>query len=164
MKRWIAVVVFLSAAPCFALDGRTEPSFDAKPVYDSLGNVARDFSTSLSTREWVLISSAAVGATGIYTDTQPLNIESWLFREVVNRSTCSALTLLAHEHRYQTFISSFGVKLSSDSTGLGAGSAYILRDQAAYWGRWSPDSGNGSCAAGAGANTKESYYQENRRR
>ena len=55
MKRWIAVVVFLSAAPCFALDGRTEPSFDAKPVYYSLGNVARDLSTYLSTRVLVMI-------------------------------------------------------------------------------------------------------------
>lgn len=166
MKRLIALSFLLLAwnFPALADEERTEPSFDSKPIYDSLGNVGRDFGTDLSTRNWVLVSSAAVNATGISGSTQPLNIEAWRFREIINTSTCAAMTLLAGGHPYSNFISSFGVTLSSDTAGLGAGDSYVIPDQGEYWARWSPASGNGSCAAGAGASTKETYYLESKRR
>ena len=155
----IICFIFAAASPLFATD--PQPSYDSKPIYGSYGNVGREINVRQSTTVPVLISSAALGATGVITDTQALTINAWMFREIVNTSTCSALALYSGGHRYATYTSSFGVVLASGSLNSGLGDAYVVPHQDSIWALWSP---NATCTNGAGAGGIETFYEDNKRR
>lgn len=135
------------------------------PTYEFYGNTPRDRNVDLSTTNVVLLSSRAADATVEINTTTTLGIATWRFREIVNVSTCAALALYSRNTPpYNVFSTSYSVILSSDPGGLGAGDAYAVPHQDQVWGVWTSASGNGSCAAGAGAVVTEVYQHSKRKR
>lgn len=132
-------------------------------VFQPYGNTVRQFSVALTTRNATLISSAPADATLISDTNTTLGVTAWRFRQIINVSTCASVALYS-TNQYNVFSTTYGIILSSDSSGMGAGDVYEVPGQDQVWGIWTNATGNGSCAAGQGAVAIESYYSPNRRR
>ena len=169
MKQWFRVIVLvLLSTQVFAGEnsgGGGDSQFTVAPVFDSLGNTARLLNVRQSLNTAVLISSSARNATAYQfsSDTQPLNIDTYRWREIMNLSTCSALSLQFGDRPvYAVGPSSFGVIIDSNTTAsANHGGTYVVRHQEAVWGSWF---GPATCSNGAGAGGSESYYSESRRK
>jgi hypothetical protein len=132
-----------------------ERNVTADPTFFDGGNVWRPIAIKISTANVVLISSAAINAVSYDTPTANLGIFVWRLREIVNISTCCALTLYP-TNNYNVYSNTFSVTLSSDNTGLGAGDSWATTTQDAIYGIWSPSITLGGDGQGAGG--YEQYY------
>lgn len=120
----------------------TESQLTAMPVFEDGGNDWRPIAVSQSTQTLVLISSAA--------DVAGLGIGAWRSREIVNISTCANMALYP-DNTYTAYSSSFGVVLSSSTSGDGLGDSIVVVHQGPIWAIWSQGGepcGNGGQGAG----------------
>ena len=153
--------LFLSGLFLFCLSGPvfsgTEGKITADPSYDDGGNDWRPIGVKHSTTAPVIISTDAVGSFQINGYPQTL---VWRTREIVNASTCAALTLYYDSGTYNTSSSSFSITLSSDPAGLGQGDSYQVPHQAPVWGLWSGGCGEG----GWGASGAVTFWSDKKNR
>lgn len=167
MKNWL---IFFGLGLCL-LPSRsyaeygTDGQISITPVVETFGNTVRTRNIALSTSNAVLVSSAAENAVYDTDPTETIGIGAWRYREITNVSTCAAAAVnYTNSPPYNVYSTSYSVITSSDSTGLGAGDSYVPPHQDAVWMIWTPGSGNGSCAAGAGAVVTEVYNHPSKKR
>ena len=166
IKILAAALLFLAAGEIRAASG-PERNVTADPVFSDHGNTWREIAVGISSHV-VLISSSPEAAVQRSTPTVAgsLGITAWRFREVVNRSTCSAMAVYS-TGGYDQFSTTFGVVLASvTATGKSDGSL-MSQHQDAVWavGEYTRGwPGGGANGAGAGAGGSESYYLLNKKR
>ena len=136
--------LFLSGLFLFFFSGPvfpgTEGKITADPEYFDGGNRWEPISVKVATQAPVIISTDPVGSFELKGYPKTL---VWRYREIVNTSTCGALTLYPDSGTYTATSSSFSIVLSSDSTNLGAGDSYVVPHQGPIWGLWSGGCGEG---------------------
>lgn len=163
IKILAAILLFAAAAQVHAASG-PERNVTADPVFSDYGNTWREIRVEISTSHVVLISSAPENAVSRSSPTVPgnLGITTWRYREIVNLSTCSAMSVYSSPE-FDQFSSTIGVLLSSGAAwALGAGDSWTVPSQDEVWAIWSD---NRPCSnAGAGAGGVESYYLLNKKR
>lgn len=138
MKQFfLALLLLCVSSPLFA----TVVGKDyAQPTWEDAGNDWRPINVTCSTNT-ILISSTPAFAyysaqqlgSNISTST-PLGITEWRKRVIVNMSTNAALSLYQDGSTYTNYTSSFGVVLSSQTTGLGFGDSWEVPHQGQVWG------------------------------
>lgn len=131
-----------------AVDGKATTD----SVYEEYGNKRRLISVTQSTTSVVLISSAAT-ASG-------LGINSWREREIINFSSSAAMAIYYDNTTYTVYKSSFGVILSSATSGIGiktsgGANVHLTHYQGPIWAIWDTNGSNG----GAGAGGHEDYQK-----
>ena len=147
-------LLFLCRVP---LRAGSESQINAVPVFDDGGDAWWPISVRASTRTPVIISTDPVGSFDL-TGKPPGLV--WRHREIINVSTCSALTIYPDSGTWTAYSSSFSVTLASDTSGMGQGDSYVVPHQGAVWGIWSGGCGDG----GYGAGGAESWGTNKRRK
>ena len=137
--------VFLFLSFLFCATSLYAAGVVSEPVYESAGKDWRPIDVRQSTVSVVIVSSAAANSI--------LNIGQWKSRLIINMSTNAALSLFPNSTNFTAYTSSFGVVLSSDSSGLGQGDSWLITHQGAVYGIWT----NGIAEGGQGAGGYESY-------
>ena|SRR3990167_9359696 len=128
-----------------------EQGVTTQATYDDGGNDWRPINVRQSTTAVVLISTTPRGSL--------MDIQTWRNREIVNTSTCATLTLFPDNISYNSYASSYSIRLSSDSSGFGQGDIYRAPHQGAIYGIWGPG-GVGCGDNGYGAGGVETYFNE----
>lgn len=128
-----------------------EEGVTTKATFIDGGNDWRPINVRQSTTSVVLISTTPRGSL--------MDIQTWRNREIVNNSTCAALSLFPDNVSYNSYASSYSIRLSSDPTGFGYGDIYRVPHQGPVYGSWGP--GGDSCGNGGwGASGVETYFNE----
>src|SRR3990167_431637 len=143
MKKLIIALAFGFGLVSLA-EANNESKVSADPTFEDGGNCWRLIQSSASQGALIIISSAPENAVRLRYPTQNLGETVWRKREIINTSNLGLF--LQNNRTYTTYISSFGVVLSSDSKGLGQGDSWIVPHQGPVYGIWSP----GDSVGGAG--------------
>lgn len=143
MKKLIIALAFGFGLVSLA-QASPESKVTADPTFEDGGNCWRLIQSSASQGAIIIISSAPANAVRLSSTTRSLDISVWRKREITNTSNLGLF--LQNTPKYTSYISSFGVVLSSDSKGMGQGDSWIVPHQGPVYGIWSP----GNSIGGAG--------------